>query len=381
MRFFLVIITLLYVSSEVVIREGALLEKKGFVKLIKDIGIVSIDITSVLISEITLKDVQRELKSLIRKSENNSVLPLLEKLDNDIGSVLNTRSKRSLLPFIGTALSQLFGVATDSNVEKESARIDKLEKWAATRGIVLNKIISSQNLNSEELTKIKVFINALNSNITKEIKIITDEQHLNTFMNNVRTVLQDHKDLVNAILLAYKGILSPTLINPRELEGIIIDFLIEGHYTPMVKDIMVYYNLITTKVVKNKILLVLPFNQKEADVLMSIHTFPMLIKENVIISNVNHINFALEEHGLTASFITDVQLRDCILLKAKEYICNLDNLYETTNAYPCVQEIIENKNQETVLCTQLSKHDFVSILVEQSVFVFSQFINSNYQLP
>lgn len=82
---------------------------------------------------------------------------------------MNKRSKRSLLSFIGTALNTLFGVATEANVEQEEARIDRLEKWAAARGTVINKVIASHNQNAEQIEKLNIFINLVNQNVTKEL--------------------------------------------------------------------------------------------------------------------------------------------------------------------------------------------------------------------
>lgn len=85
---------------------------------------------------------------------------------------------------------------------------------------------------------------------------------LNTFALESEVILQEHKNTSNAILLAYKGILSPTLITPKELEDIIKFCIMKKQLQPLIDDVFMYYNLISVKVLYDKIILIVPFNTR-----------------------------------------------------------------------------------------------------------------------
>ncbi|XP_064102797.1 uncharacterized protein LOC135212968 [Macrobrachium nipponense] len=146
------------------IKKGAILKEHGHVKMIHDIAVVTINITTVHEQQQELNGLMENIESLMSNNQNNSIL---FKLREDISQVLPKRiNKRSLLPFIGTALNTLFGVATDGDVDKDRARIEKLELWAAERGTIMTKVIDATNKNQNLIVKLKDFVNNMAQNIT-----------------------------------------------------------------------------------------------------------------------------------------------------------------------------------------------------------------------
>lgn len=189
-------------------------------------------------------------------------------------------------------------------------------------------------------------------------------QFLNTFALESEVILQERKNTLNVILLAYKGILSPTLITPKELEDIIKFCIMEKHFQPLVEDVFMYYNLISAKVLYDKMTLVVPFNTRITNTLITVYPFPMIINKQIIIQKGTIRHFA---------FFTDKQFNECILLKEQEYVCNFDNLYRNTSAYPCIQETVSNQNQENHICTTNYDKPFETLTINQEIFVFTKY--------
>ncbi|XP_064104046.1 uncharacterized protein LOC135213876 [Macrobrachium nipponense] len=201
------------------IKKGAILKEHGHVKMIHDIAVVTINITAIDEQQQELNGLMGRIESLMSTNQNNSILL---KLREDISQVLPKRiKKRSLLPFIGTALNTLFGVATDGDVDKDRARIEKLEMWAAERGTIMTKVIDATNKNQNLIVKLKDFVNNMAQNITTEINDLNKSQYVTKLLFETETFLLNHKELLNAVMLAAKNILSPYLISPSELHLVI----------------------------------------------------------------------------------------------------------------------------------------------------------------
>ena len=109
------------------VKEGFLKRDHGHGKLVSDITIIKLNVTSLLHMEEELIKVESEIESITNGKESDFSVEILLKIKKEI-SVVTKRSKRSLLPFIGNALNNLFGVATYAQVEKERDRLSKLKK-------------------------------------------------------------------------------------------------------------------------------------------------------------------------------------------------------------------------------------------------------------
>ncbi|XP_064089665.1 uncharacterized protein LOC135203692 [Macrobrachium nipponense] len=274
------------------IKKGAILNEHGHVKMIHDIAVVTINITAVDEQQQELTSLIRKIESVMSTNQNNSILL---KLREDISQVLPKRiKKRSLLPFIGTALNTLFGVATDGDVDKDRARIEKLEMWAAERGTIMTKVIDATNKNQNLIVKLKDFVNSIAQNITTEINDLNKSQFVTQLLFETETFLLNHKELLNAVMLAAKNILSPYLISPSELHLVIEKCMLDHHFKPLVQDVLTYYSLISVKRVSDHIVLVIPFNNNEVNNLISIYIpFSNASKQQVDCFEPRHSTFCI----------------------------------------------------------------------------------------
>ncbi|XP_068233593.1 uncharacterized protein [Palaemon carinicauda] len=148
-----------------------------------------------------------------------NLLELLRNLKGKIGDIVrHERNKKSLLPFVGSAFSALFGVATENDLEQ-------------------------------------VF------------KII----------HEVEIKISDYKDSVNGLLNAQKGILSLGIISPKTLKEIIDWCIVNSHSKGLIEDIFWYHTISTVKVINGYLLVLIPFKGMNLFELYTIHHFPVKI--------------------------------------------------------------------------------------------------------
>ena len=312
------------------------MERHGKAQVLNDFAVVKIDSRSMLQKETKLRSLK---EGLIRWVERNYTIPQ-EPVHNLIGKIdqlIRPIRKRSLLPFVGSALSALFGVATDEDITLQDERIKRLELWAAERGNIMQTVIEGNEENAQNIQNLVQFVNQLNSNLTEDLNIIQKETELNNFLIQVEEEIQAHKDYVEALQRARTGILTPTLISIKKLSQIIEWCTLHKHYKPLVQDVYLYYTLSTVKVTKNHILVLIPFNGNHKFSLHTIHPFPLKVNNTPIIWDEDKVNFALSESKLLIIFLEDSELEKCILINKEEYICNFIQLQQPIDKYPCLQ--------------------------------------------
>ena len=146
------------------------------------------------------------------------------------------RKKRSLLPFLGSALKWLTGTATTKDIKHIKKRISSLIKTQENQWKTMIHIVSILNLTHyetqvnrqrilKELTKSNRDIRAL-FNITNQLATQVQVQnivlHLRAMLANLRDCLHFMKQLVNHILeyidTATTGTLTPHLIPVPDLQ-------------------------------------------------------------------------------------------------------------------------------------------------------------------
>ena len=105
------------------------------------------DILMRLRAGVNTPNLQSVIKDLI-----NSVAEELQ--EGELKFRATKRNKRSLLPFVGTALKSLFGVSTADDTDQAKERLNKLERWAAQQGSAYNTVIEGVNENSKGIKEI-----------------------------------------------------------------------------------------------------------------------------------------------------------------------------------------------------------------------------------
>ena len=120
MRFLIITLTVGVITSaqEVKVKGGALIHKVGNANLINKIVIVKKNYTGINDMRARAIEIENCLNNLKRSERDEDNKDLIEGMSQKLSDITGTRTKRSLLPFVGTALNRLFGVATESDLER-----------------------------------------------------------------------------------------------------------------------------------------------------------------------------------------------------------------------------------------------------------------------
>ena len=152
-----------------------------------------------------------------------------------------TRSKRALLPFVGDALSSLFGTATSGGLDEILSRVNDLS--SAQTDILsvmedsvtlINQTIVDVNNNRRTLNRLVNVTNALTDHMTFLEDTLIDQYTasiVNTKMDTVFldlvTAVRDFRDdvlnLETILSLAENGNISRSLLPPRQFQSVLID--------------------------------------------------------------------------------------------------------------------------------------------------------------
>ncbi|XP_066968282.1 uncharacterized protein [Macrobrachium rosenbergii] len=360
------------VNSLVQLRKGAIIKEHGKVKMIQDLAIVKIQTDSIIDQREQLVQLSNQIQAGLQSVQDRNLYDMLSKLQRDIDSVMPRKVvKRSLIPFIGVALHNLFGVATDGNVERLKERVAQLENWASEQGTVYNKVIGNVNQNQKMITVLKEFVNSALHNVSSEIARIHQTEMMEQLLIETSNFLLEYKELLNAIMMAGKNLLSPFLITPSEIEAIIQKCVVNNHLKPLVENIVDYYGLITVKVVANQIILVIPFNNPDVNSLMSVYPFPMVVDNKSIVLEGTVRHFALQHDSFLVTEIPEHKFRECVMLNDGVYVCNIVNFYEPLSALHCLDDLVNNKNGKNHCKYIPFTETFKAQIIDDEIFVFS----------
>ena len=191
-------------------------------------------------------------------------------------SQMQTRTKRSLLPFIGGALSFLFGSVSEADLVVIDQNIEKLEQNQKTVIHVMEESISIINASRLQISENKDKINEaimtiaeINHRVSKVANVLGKEiTSLETFIESylrldhvvreineqisiVKDSIHELGEKINSLAL---GRLTPNVITPKSLQNILVE--IQSKLDPKrglpedpVKNLWAFYELLTAKTV------------------------------------------------------------------------------------------------------------------------------------
>ena len=140
---------------------------------------------------------------------------------------------------MGTALKSLFGVSTESDTNILDEWISQVERWAEKQGAVFNTVIDAANANAEDIKSVVTFMNELSRNVQNLTLSAEQRQRFSVLAMDCLRHVSLHKEHIQALLNAHKGILSPALISPRQLQAIVDWTMGQNSHSPLVEDSMV----------------------------------------------------------------------------------------------------------------------------------------------
>ena len=364
-------------AAEVKIRGGALVESKGEVRLVKDIVVLKINMSETLDYEKKVSNVREQIKREIESSEGEGVIvELLKQIDEKLKVLTerNSRKERSLLPFIGNAMNTMFGVATEAQVEKERERLDKLERWATEHGQLMSNLVDNVNQHTKILNNITHFLNMLSGKIENKLSLVDKVNWIQSMVLSADLIAQDIENKLRAFTLANKGLVTPELVSPRDVQEILRYSIINFMFHPVVEDSFMYYSLMTAKVVNKQVFVLIPFNSKESANLLYIVPFPMKM-DNVSVKVKMDKTYVVEQKKSNlVSLVEPTQFEKCVMMQEDKYVCNIENFYLTPiSKFTCLNYIINgNKNLINKCNFENVNEEFAVTFLDDKVYLFTK---------
>ena len=191
-------------------------------------------------------------------------------------SKMQTRTKRSLLPFIGGALSFLFGSVSEDDLKVINQNIKKLEQNQKTVIHIVKESISILNAsrlqiseNRDKINEAIMTISEIDQRVSKVANVIGKEitsletfiecylkldhvvREINDQISIVKDSIHELGEKINTLAL---GRLTPNVITPKSLQDILIE--IQSKLDPKrglpedpVKNLWTFYEFLTAKTV------------------------------------------------------------------------------------------------------------------------------------
>ena len=241
----------------------------------------------------------------------------LKDIFNEFKIIQKPRSKRSLLPIVGKALSFLFGTVSEDDLQSINRNINKL---ATNQRKISHVVAESLTLlndtrvhviqNRQALNNVILSISNLGSqlrNLTAKLEqsileltfVTTTIVQIGNYLEEIKRTIMHAKFYVEHLKLKFNilslGHMSPTLILPRQLQRLLED--IKSKLPPHLqlthdpKNIWTFYKFLTcaTIISNEKILVIvsLPLvNIHHKYFIYKVHNFPFPVKNNKTLPNV-----------------------------------------------------------------------------------------------
>lgn len=334
-------ITSAIAENEVQLKHGALLENKGNVKMIENIVIIKKNMTKLLHCQERANEMIKVVDNILEKEKDEENKELLEDLKINLKELTGNRKKRSLLPFVGNILNGLFGVARESDVEREKERIDKIEHWANDMGHVINQFVSELNDHAQAFNEVVSNLIIIEKKIEKEINQVERKLSIQEIVMKMDKNILNIKNLLESWRLAHLGNANVNLISIKELEDVIKYSIVEFGFQPLDVDIVTYYSMLMVKVVGNTCYIFLPFNNENEMKMKNIIPFPMIIEgESVKLQGKKLLVLEQRENDLICIWESK-ELQKCLEFKPREYICNNPEFFlQPLESNKCIKFIL-----------------------------------------
>ena len=282
------------------------------------------------------------VQRLWEKEEDQDIKKLLEDSKVKLSEITRSKSKRSLLPFVGTIMRDLFGVARNEDLEKEKERLDKIEKWANEYGHVINQIIENVNQKERALDVISKELNQLESKIEISLTNLERKIKVQNIVNEININVNGIKDLIESLRRAKLGEVDVNMISLAELKQVIDFSVSEFGFRPLEIDIYSYYSLLTSKIVNDICYILLPFNNEEILSVTKIIPFPMIIEDKVVKLMEDETIILQNKNHLVSVWKSSMIHEKCLKMHEKNYICKYENFYlQSIEKNKCMKFLVQ----------------------------------------
>ena len=122
---------------------GALVEDLGNVMIIQQSLEIHLEFKDMILFQDTVAKIRSHLEQELNNFQDinpkvGEINRLLRSLSPNASN--DGRHKRSLLPFVGGIISNLFGTAAETNVNNLESKIKRLEAWSSNNNVVIKNV-------------------------------------------------------------------------------------------------------------------------------------------------------------------------------------------------------------------------------------------------
>ncbi len=271
-------------------------------------------------------------------------------VDHDLSiNDLNTRKKREgkyyegMLPWIGSIASWVLGTATERDINKVEGEL-KDEVACAERGLTLfDQYLTNEKCTREMISRNALLMNAYQNNTKEELRNLKTKRLLDL---QTTLIVNEISDLTNAILLAKRKLVHPSLVKYAQLKKVIHKALIPKSRVFPYKTLNVpleeYLSTcdIQTAIVNNILFYVieLPLTELQGFNMFRLLPLPLQLQPSLYSIRLPSSPFLLINHARD-QYSTQENLRECIAILPKRYLCTLHTL---STELTCEVELLQN---------------------------------------
>ena len=331
-------------AQDIKVKGGALIEAKGKANLINQIVIVKKNFTELNFLRGKAVEMETRLSRLKEKENDENNKLLIQTMEQKLGEITGSRKKRSLLPFVGTALNKLFGVATESDLKKEKERLDRIEEWANNLGNIIQGTVDVLNTHAMIINNISDSLNTISEKMEQTINNLERKLIYQDIALKIDEIVNDVRFKMEALMEAKINRVSINLLSFKELEEVIKYSIVKFLMKPLEIDIVSYYNVMNVKVIHEQVYILLPFDNEKDLIVYEIIPFPMKVMgESVMLENDLEIILEKERLDLVALRKKSEFESSCVEIKERDFVCNFEMFYtQHIHNVDCVNYLINN---------------------------------------
>ena len=261
---------------------------------------------------------------------------------------LNGRRKRGLIDVGGQVLHVLFGVATDHQVDGTKADMKILT-------VKMNRLHRETRILSQAL----------------------DEQ--NEQLNQTVTILKKNQqvDRVLRLCIAYDKLREEARENKLEVSTLdtvqlemAIDQFRTKHNLGAAGSVYsaAFQKSLRTLVIKNRIIISIPFMKAERWTHWKLTPIPMFINGTRVIMEIRTKNVIFNRKTEEIGFLTKEVVDKCLHI-GEEYLCRSTTIYKTADVNRCESEIVFRKPMETCKFTKVEENEVKIITTSSKLYI------------
>ena len=250
---------------------------------------------------------------------------------DQIGKAGSRKKRWALFPVIGSVFKGLFGVATSADLDEYVDHIKVLTKVAQQHGQLIEHALQAINEQADIIEDIEGRVKWIGDQMVEwlfEMKSLARGAIMFTraqvLYNQVEVLAGKYHDVLRDIVLASRGMVSPTLLSPLKLREVLEVAKHKWKLEPLVALEMVgqYYSLMTAKLLYNAVIITIPLKSGEFYTMFKLHTFPVKHDDQFVVPDIDTQSLIVVSSGKEFyAFPSSKILDNCITPAEHVFIC------------------------------------------------------------